>query len=62
MLKRYPTVLRCYARPEGDHYLALCLELGLCDQGPTLDAAKTSLEDSGRPRRYIPKGRPTRST
>ena len=41
----YPTVLRCYARPEGDHYLAFCLELGLCDRGQTLTEAKTSLEE-----------------
>ena len=41
----YPTVLHCYARPEGDHYLALCLELGLCDQGKTLEDAKASLEE-----------------
>ena len=45
MAKVYPTVLRCYARPEGDHYVALCLELGLCDQGETLEAAKASLEE-----------------
>ena len=45
MRKVFPTVLRCYARPEHDHYLAFCLELGLCDRGETLDAAKASLEE-----------------
>lgn len=45
MGKVYPTLLRCYARPEGDHYLAFCLEVGLCDRGETLDAAKASLEE-----------------
>jgi len=45
MRKVYPTVLRCYARPEGDHFLAFCLELGLCDRGETLEEAKTSLEE-----------------
>lgn len=45
MRRRYPTTLRCYARPEGDHYVAVCLELGLCDQGETLEAAKASLEE-----------------
>ena len=41
----YPMLLRCYARPEKDHYLAFCLELGLCDRGETLEAAKASLEE-----------------
>ena len=45
MPKTYPTLLRCYARPEGEHYLAFCLELGLCDRGETLEAAKASLEE-----------------
>jgi len=45
MLRTYPTILRCYARPEGDHYLAFCLELDLCDRGETLEAAKASLEE-----------------
>ena len=45
MRKVYPTILRCYARPEGDHYLAFCVELGLCDRGETLETAKASLEE-----------------
>ena len=45
MMRIIPTALRCYARPEGDHYLAFCLELGLCDRGPTLEAAKAALEE-----------------
>ena len=45
MMKTYPTLLRCYVRPENDHYLAFCLELGLCDRGETLGAAKASLEE-----------------
>ena len=44
-MRPYSTVLRCYARPEGDRYLAFCLELGLCDRGETLEAAKASLEE-----------------
>jgi hypothetical protein len=44
--RRYPTLLRCYARPDdGGHYLAFCLDLGLCDRGETLDGAKASLEE-----------------
>ena len=27
MPKSYPTILRCYVRPDGDHYLAVCLEV-----------------------------------
>ncbi len=45
MSHTYPTVLHCYVRPEGDSYLAFCLELGLCDRGETLEAAKASLEE-----------------
>ena len=45
MSKTYPTVLRCYARPEGEAYVALCLELDLCDRGQTLETAKASLEE-----------------
>ena len=44
-MRSVPTLLRCYARPEGDHYLAFCLELNLCDRGETLAAAKASLEE-----------------
>ena len=44
-MRKVPTMLRCYARPEGVHYLAFCLELGLCDRGETLEAAKVSLEE-----------------
>jgi hypothetical protein len=44
-MRTFPTVLRCYARPEAEHYLAFCLELGLCDRGQTLEAAKASLEE-----------------
>lgn len=45
-MRKVPEVLRCYVRPEADHYLAFCLELGLCDQGETLEAAKASLEEN----------------
>ena len=44
-MRTVPTRLRCYARPEGDHYLAFCLEVNLCDRGETLEAARTSLEE-----------------
>ena len=44
-MRTIPTLLRCYVRPEGTGYLAFCLELGLCDQGATLEEAKASLEE-----------------
>ena len=44
-MRKYPSVLRCYVRPEKDHYIAVCLELNLCDRGETLESAKASLEE-----------------
>lgn len=45
-MPRYPSVLHCYARPENDHYIAVCLELDLVDQGETLEKAKAALEEN----------------
>ena len=45
-MKKYPSVLRCYARPEGNHYISICLELNLIDQGKTLEESITSLEEN----------------
>lgn len=45
-MQKYPSVLHCYARPENDHYIAVCLELDLVDQGATLEEAKASLEEN----------------
>jgi len=44
-MRSYPAILHCYARPENSHYIAVCLELNLCDRGETLEQAKASLED-----------------
>ena len=44
-MRKYPSVLRCYIRPEKNHYIAVCLDLNLCDQGQTLEEAKASLEE-----------------
>ncbi|MBI3321688.1 MAG: type II toxin-antitoxin system HicB family antitoxin [Candidatus Omnitrophica bacterium] len=44
-MRKFPTVLRCYARPEGEDYLAFCVDLRLCDRGETLEAARASLEE-----------------
>jgi len=30
-MRKYPSVLRCYVRPENDYYIVVCLELSLCD-------------------------------
>lgn len=45
-MPRYPAVLHCYVRPENAHYIAVCLELDLVDQGTTLENAKTALEEN----------------
>src|SRR3989338_3636929 len=45
-MRKYPTLLRCYARPENNHYIAVCLELDLVDQGATLEEAKAALEEN----------------
>ena len=44
MAKTYPTVLRCYARPEGDHYIGQCLELDLAVQGNSLAEVRRKME------------------
>ena len=45
MLETYPTVLRCYARPEGDHYVGHCLELDLAVQGVSLTEVRVKMEE-----------------
>lgn len=45
-MRKYPRVLHCYARPENDHYIAVCLELDLVDQGATIEETKASLEEN----------------
>jgi predicted RNase H-like HicB family nuclease len=44
-MRQYPSVLRCYVRPENGHYIAACLELNLCDRGEDLESAKAALEE-----------------
>lgn len=44
MPKTYPTLLRCYARPEGDHYIGQCLELDLAVQGDSLPEVRRKME------------------
>lgn len=45
MQKGYPTVLRCYARPEGQHYIGQCLELDLAVQGDSLPEVRRKMEE-----------------
>lgn len=40
---KYPSFLRCYGRPDGDGYLAVCLELFLVVKGASLEEAKSKL-------------------
>lgn len=42
-MKLYPTVLRCYARPEGDHYIGQCLELDLAVQGGSIPEVRQKM-------------------
>jgi predicted RNase H-like HicB family nuclease len=46
MPSSYPAILHCYARPEKNHYIAVCLELDLIDQGATIEEAKVALEEN----------------
>src|SRR3989338_6478571 len=45
MQKTFPTVLRCYARPEGGHYIGHCLELDLAVQGNSLVQVRQKMEE-----------------
>jgi len=45
MLRTYPTILRCYARPEGDHYIGQCLELDLAVQADSLSEVRRKMEE-----------------
>jgi len=36
--------VRCYARREGDQWVALCIDLGLAVQGESCEEVKTKLE------------------
>jgi predicted RNase H-like HicB family nuclease len=45
MRKTYPTLLRCYARPEADHYIGQCLELDLAVQGESLQEVRRKMEE-----------------
>lgn len=41
----YPTVLRCYARPERDHYIGQCLELDLAVQADSIPEVRRKMEE-----------------
>lgn len=45
MAKTYPTLLHCYARPEGDHFVGQCLELDLAVQGGSLTEVHQKMEE-----------------
>jgi len=44
-MRHYPTILRCYARPEGDHYIGHCLELDLAVQGNSILEVRRKMEE-----------------
>ena len=45
MAPMYPTLLHCYARPEGEHFVGHCLELDLAVQGQSLAEAHQKMEE-----------------
>ena len=44
-MKEYPSILRCYSRPEGDHYIGQCLELDLAVQADSTLAVRRKMEE-----------------
>ena len=44
-MKTYPTILRCYARPEAEHYIGQCLELDLAVQGESIPQVRRKMEE-----------------
>lgn len=43
--RTYPTTLRCYARPEREHYIGQCLELDLAVQADSLPEVRRKMEE-----------------
>lgn len=44
-MRTYPTLLRCYARPEADHYIGQCLELDLAVQGESIPEVRRKMAE-----------------
>ena len=42
-MKRNPYLLRCYARPEGDHILGICIDLDLIVKGDSIATVQHEL-------------------
>ena len=45
MSKGYPTMLQCYVRPEGRHYIGQCLELDLAVQADSILEVRRKMEE-----------------
>ena len=43
MLKNNPYILRCYARPEGDHLIGVCVDLDITVRGVSIDEVRKQL-------------------
>lgn len=41
-----PYILRCYARPSGGHFLAVCVDLDIIVRGDSIPEVKKELTDS----------------
>ena len=46
IMRRNPYILRCYARPEGDHLIAVCIDLDLIVRANTVESAKEELSNA----------------
>lgn len=44
MMRRRPFYVRCYAKKDGDLWVAICVDLCLAVQAPSIDEAKRKLE------------------
>ncbi len=45
-MPKNPYILRCYARPEGDHLIAVCVDLDIMVRGATIDEVRQELTDA----------------
>ena len=42
-MNKNPYILRCYGRPENDHYIGVCIELDIVVQAPSLSQVQNEM-------------------
>ena len=42
-MSRNPYILRCYGRPEGDHFIGVCIDLDIVVQAPSIQAVQEEM-------------------